>query len=252
MKENNPLVSVITPSYNSEAYIEQTIESVLSQTYPNWEFLITDDCSIDGTWEILQVYAKKDIRIKIFKLKLNSGAGIARNNSIKHAKGRYIAFLDSDDLWLPEKIEKQVKFLLENDLAFTYSSYQKINLKGKLGGTIIAPNIITYNDLLKTCSIGCLTAIYDSTKIGKVYMPDIRKRQDYGLWLIIFKNIGYSIGMSDVLGSYREHSNSVSSNKFSAAKYHYKILRRVANISNFRASYYFFHYMIAGVIKFLK
>ena len=245
-------ISIITPTYNSKDFIPQTINSIISQTYRYWELIVTDDCSSDGTWELLQNYSMKDKRIKIFQLEKNSGTGVARNNSIKHATGRYIAFCDSDDVWLPEKLEKQIDFLQKNDLAFTFSSYRKINEMGEIGGVVKALPLVSYNDLLKTCSIGCLTAIYDTEKIGKIYMPEIRKRQDYGLWLKIFKIIGSSKGMDEILALYRVRTNSVSSNKLKAAKYHYKVLREVGKVPLIKAWYYFLHYAFAGFIKYIR
>lgn len=245
-------ISIITPTYNSLQFIEETIQSILNQTYSNWELLITDDCSTDGTRELLKQYASKDNRIKIFQLDKNSGPGVARNNSIKNASGRFIAFCDSDDQWKPDKLEKQIKFLTINDLAFTFSAYQKINEKGEKGGIINIPDEVHYNHLLKSCPIGCLTAIYDTEKIGKVYMPEIRKRQDYGLWLKIFQIIGSAKGMKENLAYYRVRSNSVSSNKFVAAKYYFKVLRQVGKVSLFKAWFYFFHYALNGFHKYLK
>lgn len=245
-------VSIITPTYNSLQFLEDTLESILNQTYTNWELLITDDCSTDGTWELLQKYQKQDNRIKIFRLERNSGPGVARNNSIKQAQGRFIAFCDSDDLWKSEKLEKQVKFLIEKKIPFTYSAYQKIDFTGTKGGVISVPLKITYKDLLKTCSIGCLTAIYDTHKIGKVLFPEIRKRQDYGLWLKIFQIIHYTTGMKEVLAYYRIRKNSVSSNKLVAAKYHYKVLREVGKVSLFKSWYYFLHYAFNAFFKYLK
>lgn len=247
-----PLVSIITPTYNSDKYVSETIKSTINQTLTDWELIITDDCSTDDTWHIINRYAEKDSRIKVFQLPVNSGPGVARNYSIKKAIGRYIAFCDSDDVWHPQKLEEQIKFLQNKDLAFTYSSYQKMNEEGIKGGIIKVPDEITYNDLLKTCSIGCLTAIYDTHKIGKIYMPEIRKRQDYGLWLRIFKIIGSTSGMPEVLASYRERSNSVSSNKLVAAKYHYKVLREVAKLNQLKAGYYFLFYAFSGLFKYLK
>ncbi|BAX78631.1 glycosyltransferase family 2 protein [Labilibaculum antarcticum] len=246
-------VSIITPTYNSEAYIVQTILSIQRQTYDNWELLITDDCSSDKTIDLLNEFAGEDNRIKIFQLNINSGGGIARNNSIENATGRFIAFCDSDDLWTPDKLEKQIKFMAENDLAFTYSAYQKINEDNEKGG-IVNPNPkLTYSDLLKSCQIGCLTAIYDTFKLGKVYLPEIRKRQDYGLWLKIFQVIGETRGLNNnVLGYYRVRSNSVSSNKFKAAIYHFKVLRQVGELGKIKACMYFFNYTIKGLLKYLK
>ena len=245
-------ISIITPTYNSKDFIPQTINAIINQTYCYWELIVTDDCSSDETWGLLQEYVRKDNRIKIFQLEKNSGPGVARNNSIKHATGRYIAFCDSDDVWLPEKLEKQIDFLQKNDLAFTFSSYRKINEMGEKGGVVKALPLVSYNDLLKTCSIGCLTAIYDTEKIGKVYMPEIRKRQDYGLWLKIFKIIGSSKGMEEILALYRVRTNSVSSNKLKAAKYHYKVLREVGKVPLIKAWYYFLHYAFAGFFKYIR
>ncbi|UNY97889.1 glycosyltransferase [Zhouia spongiae] len=245
-------VSIITPTYNSLEYINETIESIINQTYENWELLITDDCSADGTWELLKEYAEKDSRIKIFQLEFNSGPGVARNNSIQNASGRFISFCDSDDVWKPNKLEDQIKFLSDNDLPFTYSSYQKMDENGNLGGIINVPEKLSFNDLLKTCPIGCLTAIYDTEKIGKVYMPIIRKRQDYGLWLKIFKEIRETRGMQEVLAYYRVRTNSVSSNKLRAAKYHFKVLRTVAKVPFIKACYYFVLYAFSGLFKYLK
>lgn len=249
---SKPFISIITPTYNSLQFIDNTIQSILNQSYTNWELLITDDCSTDGTWDLLKQYTFKDNRIKIFQLEKNSGPGVARNHSIKQATGRFIAFCDSDDVWLPDKLEKQVNFLTKNDLAFTFSSYQKIDESGKKKGIIKSVDKITYTALLKTCPIGCLTAIYDTEKIGKIYMPEIRKRQDYGLWLKILKLIGSTRGMPEVLANYRERSNSVSSNKFVAAKYHYRVLREVGKVPMFKSWYYFLHYTFNGFIKYLK
>ena len=247
------LVSVITPTYNSSRFIEETIESILAQTYANWELLVTDDCSDDGTWEILTEYAQKDNRVKTFRMTENSGAGVARNNSIKHASGRYIAFCDSDDLWLPEKLEKQISFMQQHDLAFTYSTYRKITETGELKGTVIPPCCISYQDLLKSCPIGCLTAIYDTMKLGKIFMPEIRKRQDYGLWLKIFKIIKSSKGLSEEpLAHYRVRKSSVSSNKIKAALYHYKVLREIGNISHFKSMCNFTIYFFRGFAKYVK
>jgi len=245
-------ISIITPTYNSKDFIPQTINAIINQTYCYWELIVTDDCSSDETWGLLQEYVRKDNRIKIFQLEKNSGPGVARNNSIKHATGRYIAFCDSDDVWLPDKLEKQIDFLQKNDLAFTFSSYRKINEMGEKGGVVKALPLVSYNDLLKTCSIGCLTAIYDTEKIGKVYMPEIRKRQDYGLWLKIFKIIGSSKGMEEILALYRVRTNSVSSNKLKAAKYHFKVLRDVGKVPLVKAWYYFLHYAFAGFFKYIR
>lgn len=237
------------PTYNSEGYIKNTLNSIFFQTYSNWEVLITDDCSTDGTWEFLEGISKKDDRIKIFKLRINSGPAIARNYSISKAKGRFIAFLDSDDIWYPDKLKIQLNFMLENEFTFTFTAYDKINEEGNYVGSIKAPAEVTYNDLLKTCSIGCLTVIYDTSKIGKIYMPLIKKRQDFALWLKILKIIPKAYGLNTPLSKYRIMSNSVSSNKFKASNYQWKVYREIENLSVISSIYYFVYYSVNGLIK---
>lgn len=249
--EMKPLVSIITPTYNSARFIRETINAILAQTYVNWELLVTDDCSTDNTRKILKSYAKQDTRIKLFRMKKNSGGGVARNKSIKKAKGRFIAFCDSDDVWISNKLDKQVDFLTENSLAFTFSSYQKMDETGHKGKFQIPPMKISYDDLLKTCDIGCLTAIYDTKMIGKVYMPKIRKRQDYGLWIKIFKKIGSARGMPDILALYRVRRNSVSSNKLKAAYYHFKVVMDIGKVNFLKAAYYFMFYTFSSIWKYL-
>jgi teichuronic acid biosynthesis glycosyltransferase TuaG len=249
----NELVSIITPSFNSLQYIKETIVSIQNQTYTNWELIITDDCSTDGTIEFIKKLSLSDARIKCYQLSKNCGAGVARNNSIRYASGNYIAFCDSDDLWTLDKLEKQLAFLEVNNLSFTCSAYQKIDEDGNKMGIFYPPEKITFNDLLKSCSIGCLTAIYDVSKIGKIYMPDIRRRQDYGLWLKIFKIIGSTEVMStQVTAYYRIRKDSISRNKIRAALFHYQILREYGEGSFLKSIYYFIIYFTKGLIKFLK
>lgn len=243
------LVSIITPTYNSSEFIEETIYSVLNQTYENWELILVDDCSSDNTIKLISNFAEKDKRILILKNEKNEGAAISRNKAIKIAKGRFIAFLDSDDLWFPSKLEKQVEFSIINKFALTYSAYQKISEDGSLLGIISVPKKVSYKSILKTCSIGCLTAMYDTSILGKIYMPNIRKRQDYGLWLKILKKIDFAHGMNEILAQYRVRKNSISSNKLKAAKYQWKVYREVENLSLLSSIYYFINYFIYGTLK---
>lgn len=236
---SNNLVSIITPSYESEKFISQTIESVLGQTHQNWEMIIVDDASLDKTSSIVEEYLQKDSRIKLFKLQENSGPAVARNRAIEEAKGRYIAFLDSDDLWKPQKLQKQIEFMQEKDCSLSYSAYETISNDAKVLNKVIKPPIkLSYNDLLKSNHIGCLTAMYDTKKIGKIYMPLIKKRQDYGLWLKIVKKTDYAYGMDEPLATYRIVSNSLSSNKFKLLKYHYQLFTEFEKIGTIRALYY--------------
>ena len=246
MKE---LLSIITPSYKSKRFISQTIESVIAQTYDNWEMLIVDDCSPDDSNEIIEEYCKKDNRIKLIKLEKNSGPAVARNRAIKEAKGRYIAFLDADDLWHPEKLEKQLAFMQEKNCALSYTAYETMSEDGKkLSKVIKMQLIINYKELLKSNHIGCLTAMYDTTLVGKVYMPLINKRQDYALWLKILKKIDYAHGSDEVLASYRIMSDSVSSNKIKLLYYHYILFRKFENLSIVKSLYYLAWNMITKFI----
>lgn len=225
------LVSIITPTYNSVLFIDNAITSIQRQNYTSWELLITDDCSTDGTWEILQRYQKEDKRIKIFQLEKNSGPGVTRNNSIEHASGRFIAFCDSDDQWKPEKLKRQIKFMLDNDLALSYSSYDVIDDKGNLIGEVTAPKKVTYHTMLRNNYIGCLTAIYDTQKVGKVFMPDLRKRQDWALWLEILKKVPFALGMQENLAIYRDRSKSISANKLNLIRYNWNVYRKIEKFS---------------------
>ncbi len=233
--ENYGLVSIITPSYNSAEFIAETIDSILSQTYTNWELLITDDCSKDHSCDLIQQYVEKDNRIKLFRLSQNSGAGIARNHSIEKAQGRFIAFCDSDDRWYADKLEKQLAFMVKNDYALSYTSYMTCDREGQSLGIVVCVNKINFSALKRDDGIGCLTAIYDITKVGKNYLPDIRKRQDWGLWLQILSKCNTAYGMKEPLAIYRIHNSSISKNKYSLIKYNIKIYRDVLGYSRIRA-----------------
>ena len=245
----NNLVSIITPSYKSSKFISKTIESVLSQTYTNWEMIIIDDKSPDDSNVLIESYIKRDNRIKLIKLDKNSGPAFARNEGIKESKGRYISFLDADDLWFPHKLNTQISFMNKNDLAFTYSSYTLIDVDDNDLGTFITQKYITYFSMLKTCSVGCLTAIYDSQKLGNIYFEN-RGHEDYILWLKILKEINNTQGILEPLATYRILKHSVSSNKIKASKYQWKIYRDVEKLSIVKSIYYFIQYAYYGFMKY--
>lgn len=248
-KDWNTLVSIIIPCYNSSKFISQTIESVLNQTHQNWEMIIVDDCSTDNSIQIITEYIKNDERIKLIKLEKNSGPAIARNKATEEAKGRYIAFLDSDDVWLPKKLEVQLKFMAENNILVCYSSYSLINEAGNEIGLFITEERATYDKLLRTNFIGNLTAIYDAENIGKQYTDNVR-RQDYALWLKILKLTDQAGGILDPLAKYRIHNKSVSSNKIKAASWQWNIYRNVEKITLIKSMYYFMHYAYYGFFKY--
>jgi glycosyltransferase involved in cell wall biosynthesis len=244
------MVSIITPSYNSEKFISETIESVLNQTYENWEMIIVDDVSPDNANEVIEKYVEKDNRIKLIKLEQNSGPAVARNKAIEESSGRYIAFLDADDLWKPEKLEKQIKFMSENDCGLSYSNYETMSEQGVLQNKIISsPSRLSYENLLKSNYIGCLTAMYDTKKVGKVYMPLIKKRQDYGLWLKILKKTDYAYGMNESLSIYRLMSESVSSNKWKLLKYNYLLFKEHEGFSSLKSLYYLAWNILIKILK---
>jgi teichuronic acid biosynthesis glycosyltransferase TuaG len=244
------LVSIITPTFNSKKFLKTTYESISRQSYKDWEWIVVDDCSSDNTVEILSQIALGDDRVKVYFNDVNSGAAVSRNKAISDARGRFIAFLDSDDVWHDTKLEIQLNFMLENNVAFSYMPYQVIDEEGNKIGFRGVPKRLTYSDLLKKPSIGCLTAMYDSQLLGKMYMPNTRKRQDLGLWLSILKNVDYAYASNHALAQYRVHSDSISSNKLSAAKFTWRLYRDVENMNLLRASYYFCYYAANSLLTY--
>lgn len=249
MSLQEPLISIITPLYNAANYIEQTLNSVLTQTLDNWELILIDDKSTDNTIELIEPYIVKDNRIKLIALDDNSGAAVARNTGIQAAKGRYIAFLDGDDLWLPEKLEKQLYFMQQTGCPFTYTAYEKIDETGTRLGRVGIPSVATYQSLLKTCFIGCLTVMLDADYFGKVSMPLLRKRQDYGLWLTLLKQVDEARGLPEVLALYRVHDASISANKLNTSRYTWRLYRDVEKLSLVKSLYYFSHYAVRGFLR---
>ncbi|MHA7099868.1 teichuronic acid biosynthesis glycosyltransferase TuaG [Roseivirga pacifica] len=245
------LVSVITPTYNAVNFVSDTIDSVLSQTYQNWEMIITDDCSTDDTWCLLEKFAQKDERIKIYRLAKNGGPGLARNNSIKEASGEFIAFLDSDDLWLPQKLDKQIAFMKRRNSCLSFTSYQLISEdKKEFHKIVVAKETVDMHDMLKSNYIGCSTAMYNARELGKVYMPSIRKRQDYGLWIEIIKKVKLAHGLDERLSLYRIRQQSVSSNKFKLIAYQWRFYKKVVGLNyvmTIRSLIYWFFYSVFGI-----
>lgn len=234
------LVSIITPAYNAEKFIGETIESVLNQTYQNWEMLIIDDGSKDKTEDVVMQYVEKDSKIKLIKQK-NAGSGAARNNGIREAEGNYICLLDADDTWNYNFLDEQIKLIKEKDATLVFSSHSRINEKGE---KILKPHIvkekINYNDLLKTCSISCLTAMYDVTKFGKFYLREDFKslRDDYILWLEIIKKSKVAYGNKKDLANYRVMQSSTSGNKKKVIKPQYLVYRKVEKLGVLSSLYY--------------
>ncbi len=234
-----PMVSVIMPAYNSAAFISEAIGSVIKQTYGNWELIVIDDASGDATPEIVEDFSNQDKRIKIIKNILNQGPGPSRNSGMKTAKGDFIAFLDSDDLWLPKKLEIQLKFMQKHDLVMSFSSYLLMDEKGRrIPKFVEALPLLTYDKLLRSNYVGNLTAIYNVHKIGKIFAPGMRKRQDWALWLKILQKSGPTRGILEPLAIYRIRKESLSRNKYALIIHNYKIYREYLNFGIFKSNYF--------------
>lgn len=219
----NELVSIIMPSYNTAKYIAESIRSVLAQTYEKWELLIVDDCSTDNTDEIVKPFLA-DERIRYFKNEINCGAAISRNKALREAKGKWIAFLDSDDLWLPEKLERQISFMTANDYKFSYTDYEKIDEESESLHVLVGgPNNVTKKVMYRYCYIGCLTVMYDSEFMGTIQIKDIKKNNDYAMWLQLCKKANCYL-LPENLAKYRIRKKSISHDKLSKKlKSHYDL-----------------------------
>jgi teichuronic acid biosynthesis glycosyltransferase TuaG len=247
----NTLVSIITPTYNSAKYIVETIQSVQNQTYTNWEMIIVDDKSSDNTTEIVAQFAKTDSRIKTFLMPTNSGPAKARNLGIENVTGKYMTFLDADDIWFPDFIENSINTINKTGIHFVFSSYKRSNEKLEfVYSDFIVPEKVSYTDILKSNSISCLTAFLDIQKLGKKAMPDIFKRQDMGLWLQYLKEIPYAYGIQEPKAIYRIRENSLSRNKSKLIKYQWQFYREVENLSILQSIFYMTHWAIRGFLKY--
>lgn len=245
------LVSIITPVYNSEKFIDKTATSVFNQTYNNWEWILIDDYSTDNSWDILKKLSERDSRVKIYKNKKNLKSGKTRNLAIKKAKGIYIAFLDSDDLWHKDKLTIQITFMQENNYFFSHTSYGYIDEEGnKIKSTFHVRREVSYKQLLKRTEISCLTAIYNADQIGKFYMSEHARKQDYALWLAILKSGVPSFGIDKELAFYRQVKNSATSNKYKLILKHITFLTETQNISTIRALYYSAYWMVNGFVRY--
>lgn len=243
------LVSIIMPSYNTASFIEETIQSVLNQTYTNWELIIVDDCSTDNTDEVLENI--KDSRIRYFKNDKNSGAAVSRNKALREAKGQWIAYLDSDDLWMPEKLEKQIHFMETNGYAFSYTNYEEIDVNGnKTGVSITGPKKITKTGMFNYCWPGCLTVMFDANKIGLIQIEDIKKNNDYAMWLKVCRKADCFL-LDETLGQYRKgRIGSVSTHSIKTMiGWHYKLYHEAECMGKIESLYNTGRNLIFGFYK---
>ena len=248
----NEKVSIIMPNYNCANYISETIESVLAQTYQNWELIIVDDFSKDASVEIIKKYSEKDHRIRYFVNSTNQGAAYSRNKALMEATGRWIAFLDSDDLWAPQKLERQIEFMNANDYHFSFTKYECIDEKTskRTGQIITGPKKISKHKMFRYCYMGCLTVMYDAQTVGLIQIDNrLAKRNDYAIWLKASKK-AVAYYLDENLSFYRKRSQSIShQGKLALIKHHYRLFRISENMNPIRASYYTCKNLFFGFFK---
>ena len=234
-----PIVSIITPAYNCVSTIKETYESIKTQTFSSWEWVVVEDHSTDESYEFIKEMVKNDKRVVLLRTEKNGGAAVARNMGIEYAKGRFVAFLDADDLFKKDKLEKQIRFMEQNKYSFTFTDYDLLYPNGKQKKHLIKHDLLTYKMLLKSNFIGCLTVIYDTKAIGKAYMPlDCEKREDHGAWIDITKKGINATKLAEPLSIYRLGERTVSSNKFRMIKYQYRLYRKHEKFGVIKSCWY--------------
>ena len=237
----NDLVSVIMPVFNAEKHVSEAIGSVLGQSHKNLELLVVDDASTDDSLErILQF---KDVRLKCISLLENGGAGKARNEGIRQARGRYIAFIDADDLWLEEKLTEQIRFMQKENAVFTYTDYYMMNGDSQFTHRVSSPAWVDREKMKRNNYIGCLTAIYDAGRLGKIFMPERRKRQDWALWLEILRIADRALGLQEPLAAYRRTEHSLSRNKLKLVGENFNFYREVLGYNVLRSGIFFARFL---------
>ena len=248
--ENNSKVSIIIPMYNGTKTLPETLESIFAQTYSNWEVIIVDDCSKDNSLSLAEEYAQKDSRIRVFQMSANGGPGAATKYGFEKATGGLVAFIDTDDLWVPDKLERQIKFMVENDYAFTATDYVQMDENSIDTGRIIkCKQTATYKDVLKTCPIGSSTVIITSELLSKVDIPTIRKNNDYSLWLRLLKIYPCVYGINEVMMRYRVWSESISYNKFKKVKYFWQVYREYEGFSVVKSLFLLMEWTVIKILK---
>ena len=249
---NFGLVSIITPAYRAEDYISQTVSSVRSQSYSDWEMLIVDDCSPDRTYEVVEAFSRMDSRIRLMRQSQNSGPSAARSRALGEAKGRWIAFLDSDDLWLPSKLELQLDFHQKSGAVLTFTEFRRMSADGKrIGSKISVPESLTYRQLLGNTAIATSTVIVDSKLSGRFQMQQTYY-DDFACWLELLRAGGEACGLREDLMRYRVVNRSVSRNKLRSAHEVWKLYRQLENLSLSAAGFYFISYALNGLQKYRR
>jgi glycosyltransferase involved in cell wall biosynthesis len=247
----NPIISIVTPCYNSEKFIVETIQSVLNQTFQNWEWWIIDDASKDDSVKIIETFT--DERIHLVALNENVGAAEARNIGIRRAKGRFLTFIDSDDLWLPHFLETTYQFLIQNKEELAYAGYKRFDEElNPLLSDFSAEDHIDYRRILYNCPIPMLTAMYDTQRIGKIEIPEVDMREDYAMWIEILRKIPEARAIPEILAIYRIRKSSYSRNKIVILKKQFAVYYKFLNLSLLQSFYYTFHWVLNGLKKYEK
>lgn len=244
------LISIIIPVYNAEKFLKDTIRTVEEQTYRNWELIFVNDCSMDNSVEIIEKAIKENSKIRLIQLENNSGAAVARNIGIEDAKGKYIAFLDADDLWEKEKLEKQINFMKRNNYVFSYTGYEFADQNGIGNGKVVkVPKSITYKQALKNTTISTITVMFNVSVLGKelIKMPNIRRGQDTATWWKVLKNRNVAYGLDESLSLYRRTNHTLSSNKLKALKRTWNLYRNVEHLNIFYSFYNFCWYCFNAI-----
>lgn len=251
---NHGLVSIITPNFNCGKFVAETIECVLQQTYQEWEMIIVDDCSTDESVDVIRGYAERDSRIRLLVNEQNSGAALSRNRALREARGRWVAFLDSDDLWMPEKLERQLDFMVDNGYGFSYHEYREMDSEGMdTGVRITGPRHITRRGMYDFCWMGCLTVMYDRERVGLIQIADIKKNNDYAMWLKVCRQTDCYL-LPECLGRYRRgRIGSVSTHGYSTLiRWHYRLFRDAEGMGPVAAGYHTMRNLMWGVYKKLR
>ncbi|NBB81565.1 MAG: glycosyltransferase [Verrucomicrobia bacterium] len=248
-RENVPTVSVIMPAFNAQPTLQASAESVLAQSFRSLELIIVDDASLDETRDVANQLLENDDRVVFRRHVENQGAAVARNSALALAKGRYIAFLDADDLWLPEKVTRQIAFMEETDAAFSFTGFWRENAKSATPGRreVKIPARVDYKTLLRGNVIGCLTAMYDRSKLGDCPMPNLRMRQDFALWLEITSRTGLAFGLTEPLAVHRERPGSLASDKIKASVATWRLYHEHLGLGRFRSSYFLINHLLRRV-----
>jgi teichuronic acid biosynthesis glycosyltransferase TuaG len=246
------IVSIVMPAYNCGHFVREAIGSVVVQTYRHWELIIVDDCSTDDTAQIVEGVAKTDNRIIVVRLPQNSGAAVARNRALDMARGDYVAFLDGDDLWLSDKLARQVSFMANGGHDLTYTGYERMSEDGRILSVVAAPPSVNWQQLITHNSMACLTVMYDRKRFSHQRMPLIRKGQDFGLWLNLLAECNVAAGLDLPLARYRIRRGSVSSNKIRALLWTWELYRDHLNIPAPASLYYLACFALNGVMVRLR